>query len=81
MESGRKRCHTVSVSEQAFLWTLPVLVAAVIGLELRYGRIPLGWTPSGWRMVERTQDEGTFRLLIIAESLLVLILIGQALSA
>jgi len=63
-----------------FPWTLPALAAAGVGLQLRYGRIPLGWTPSGWHVVERAHDEGRFWLFIVAESLLVLILVGQALS-
>jgi hypothetical protein len=69
------------MNEQAFLWILPALVAAVVGLQLRYGRIPLGWSASGWRVVDRARDESRFWLFIGVESLLVLVLIGQAISA
>jgi hypothetical protein len=69
------------MNEQAFLWILPALVAAVIGLQLRYRRIPLGWSASGWHVVDRARDESRFWLFIGVESLLVLVLIGQAISA
>jgi hypothetical protein len=66
---------------QAFLWLLPVFGAAVLALQVRHGRIPLYWTPKGWRVVEKASDEGRFWLFIVAEGFLVFILIGQALSA
>ena len=64
-----------------FLWILPVLAAAAIGLQLRYGRVPIGWAPNGWRIIERTQDERRFWLFIVAQILVAFILLGQALTA
>jgi hypothetical protein len=61
----------------AFLWVLPVLAAACVVLQVRYERVVI--TP--WRTVEKGENEGRFWLVIIAESLLVLILVGQAATA
>jgi len=64
-------------NEHAFLWALPVLVAASVVLQLYHGRIVVG----AWRTAEKSENEGRFWLFIVAESLLVLILIGQAATA
>lgn len=64
------------VNEQAFLWSLPLLMAFCVVLQLYYGRVVTG----AWRTMERTENEGRFWLFIIAESAAVLVLIGQALS-
>ena len=63
--------------EHAFLWALPVLVAACVGLQLYYGRVAV----NPWRTADRSENEGRFWLFIIAETALVLILIGQAATA
>lgn len=68
------------MDKQAFFWALPALMALTVGLQLRYRRIVIGWTSNGWSFVEKTEDEGRFWLFIVAESAVVLILIGQALS-
>jgi hypothetical protein len=64
-------------NDNYFLWALPVLGSVVVALQLGYGRVVI----SPWRVVEKAEDEGRFWLFIVAESLLVLILVGQALSA
>ncbi len=68
------------MNDLAFFWALPAFVALVVVLELRAGRIPLYWTARGWHIVEKEQDEGRFWLFIVAEVLLMLILISQAIS-
>jgi hypothetical protein len=68
---------TAMTSEQAFLWILPALVGFCVVLQLIYGRVAVG----PWRTIEKSAEEGRYWLFIVAESLLVLILIGQALSA
>jgi len=73
-------CQTVIVNEHAFFWTLPALVAVAIFVQLRSGTIRLYQAPKEWRFVEKEKDEGRYWLFIVAEGLLVLILIGQALS-
>lgn len=69
------------MNEHAFLWALPVLLAAFLGLQLRYGRVVVGWSAGGWRFVDKADNEGRFWLFIGAEGLVVVLLIGQALSA
>jgi hypothetical protein len=64
-------------NELAFLWALPVLVAACVLLQLYYGRVVV----SAWRTAEKSDNEGRFWLFIVAESVLVLILVGQATTA
>ena len=64
-------------NEHVFLWVLPALAAAAIGLQLRYGRVVVG----RWLTMEKAENEGRFWLFIVAQVLLVIILIGQALSA
>jgi hypothetical protein len=68
-------------SEEGFLWVLPTILTVAIGFQLRAGRVPLYWTPRGWRVVEKSRDEGRFWLFILAEVAATIILIGQALSA
>jgi hypothetical protein len=64
-------------NKDPLLWALPLLGLFVVALQLRYGRVVI----SPWRFVEKAEDEGRFWLFIVAESLLVLILVGQALFA
>jgi hypothetical protein len=66
------------MNEHAFFWSLPVLVATCIVLQLRAGRIRLYKAPKEWQLVEREKDEGRFWLFVFAEVLLFFILIGQA---
>jgi hypothetical protein len=70
----------MGMPDHAIFWFFPALVAFSIVLQLRYGCIPLGWIPGKWQGVEKAEDEGRFWLYIVAQCLLVLILIGQALS-
>jgi hypothetical protein len=63
--------------EHAFLWALPVLVAVCVALQLYYDRVLV----SAWRTIEKRDNEGRFWLFIVAESLLFLILVGQAFFA
>ena len=69
------------MNEHAFLWALSALLAAFVGLQLRHGRAVLGWSAGEWRFVEKADNEGRFWLVMAAESLVVLLLIGRALSA
>ena len=69
------------MNEHTFLRILPALVAVAMVFQLRSGRIRFYQAPKKWRLVEKESDEGLFWLFIVAEGLLVLILIGQALSA
>jgi hypothetical protein len=69
------------VNEQHFLWTLPALCLAVIGLELWYGRVPLGWTQSGWWVLEKKRGSGRFWLVVVAQSVVVVLLMSLAFSA
>jgi hypothetical protein len=68
------------MDERALFWIFPALGVAAIAFQLRSGRIAFGLPPGKWRVVEKEQEEGRFWLCIIAEGLLVLILIGQALA-
>jgi hypothetical protein len=68
------------MNDDGFLWLLPALMAAVVGLQLRYGRILVGWSGGDWRFVEKVEDEGRFWLFIVGEGLVTVFLIGQALS-
>jgi len=61
--------------EHAFLWALPALAAFCVVLQVIYGRVAV----EPWRTLEKSENEGRYWLFIVAESLLVLILIGQAL--
>lgn len=63
-------------NEHAFLWSLPVLMALGVALQLYYGRVVIG----AWRTMERSENEGRFWLFIAAESLAVLVLVSQAIS-
>lgn len=69
------------MNEDAFLLALSALLAAFVGLQLRHGRAVLGWSAGEWLFVEKADNEGRFWLFIAGESLVVLLLIGQALSA
>lgn len=69
------------MNENAFLWALPTLLAACVGLQLHFGRAVLGWSAGEWRFVEKAADEGRFWLFIAGEGFVVLLLIGQALLA
>ena len=64
-------------NEHAFLWALPAIVGFGVVLQLIYGRVAV----DPWRTVEKSENEGRYWLFIVAESLLVVILIGQALSS
>ena len=68
--------QTVMPNENAFFWSLPVLMAVCVALQVYYGRVVIG----AWRTMERSENEGRFWLFIVAESVAVLVLIGQALS-
>ena len=68
------------MNEHVFFWSLPVLVAVCIVVQLRAGSIRLYKAPKEWQLVEKEKDEGRFWLFIVAEVLLVFILIGQAIS-
>jgi hypothetical protein len=69
------------VNERVFFWTLPVMIAASIALQLHYGRLGLLNAPKKeWLNVERKSDPGRFWLLIVAEALTFFILVGQAIS-
>ena len=63
-------------NEHAFLWSMPVLMAFCVALQLYYGRVVVG----PWRTLERSENEGRFWLFIVGESVAVLVLVGQALS-
>ena len=66
------------MNDHAFYWSLPVLTAACIALQIRSGRLGLHRAPKEWLNVERESDPGRFWLFIVAEVFLVFILIGQA---
>jgi len=61
----------------AFLWALPALVAFCVVAQLIYGRVAVG----PWRTVDKSENEGRYWLFIVAETLLFLILLGQAFFA
>jgi hypothetical protein len=61
-------------NEHAFFWSLPVLMTLVVALQLYYGRVVIG----AWRTMERGENGGRFWLFIVAESVAVLVLVGQA---
>lgn len=63
--------------EHAFLPALPALVAFCVVVQLFYGRVAV----YPWRTVDRSENEGRYWLFIVAETLLFLILVGQAIFA
>ena len=65
------------IDKNLFLWALPVFCLVFVVAQLRYDRVAI----SPWRIIEKTEDKGRFWLFIVADSLLVLVLIGQAISA
>jgi hypothetical protein len=68
------------MNNQAIFWIFPVLVGVAILLQLYTGRLGLMWAPKQWLGVTKDNDEGRFWLFIVAEFLLLIVLIAQALS-
>ena len=80
MENGHWECQIEDMDDRAFFWSLPVIMAASVALQIRCGRLGLLSAPKEWRNVRRESDPGRFWLFIVAETLAVFILIGQALD-